>query len=146
MNRSLYLLRICQHSMRYLKDDPDFIPGREDWQPPFNEPFRPITLKRAIENHLDDQQGFSVILACSTWEEGETYSGFSDVSSWEGAVLHVAKQMRDDNELSISQDAELRVIDVIEGHECNTVSGFDRTTAVSFNEKMEPYLTVQNQI
>jgi hypothetical protein len=108
---------------------------------PFDRPFVVPTLTDAIVKFLADNNGFTVILGyppgmCE--KPGETYSSSSSSTTWEAAVLDVAREMLE-AEL-VDKDDELTICDVFHGCENSTFSGVDRYAVIRFNGEGEPRL------
>ena len=108
-----------------------YLAGTPDLPEPFSGRFGPRELIDAIDHHLEQNRGFTVILQYPGAGEG-SYTSSSRADTWEAAVMEVAQEMLD-NEAGVSIDDTLEIIDVFEGSLSHaTARGVDRNLVVSF--------------
>lgn len=132
---SIQLLKICQRALNEIVNQHG-LTGRAEWPEPFNGVFTSYDLAAAVDRHLATNKGFTVILgypAESCEGNAETYSSTSSAPTWEQAVLDVAQDMLDEE--AVSAEAELTIVDVLEGQrDHSTYPGVDRYAVIRFRK------------
>lgn len=121
-------------ALRALNEIPDRrnISGLPEATGKFSGLFSSYDLAAEIDRHFKETQGFTVILRYPD-DGSQTYSGYSNATTWEAAVADVAKQMRDDNSGSIGFGDEIGIVDVLEGDN-PTTPGCDLGATVRFRK------------
>ncbi len=139
------LLKLSLEAIYKCSPPPWTLPGHLEMPPPFDRPHSPLDLVHAIKEFLANDNRFTVILGyppgmCE--KPGETYSSSSAASTWEAAVLAVAREMREEE--LVEDDDELTICDVFQG-ETSTFPGTDRYAVIRFYNDGTPRLLTASE-